>query len=237
MGSDNPLTAPGVHSAAELTARLVAISKLLPAGDGLAYFNQMYEWVTEAVDTHLASTRDVFADPAWMGQLDATFGNLYLDAVRATSTNGKNLPRAWSALFERRGDTRLAPLQLALAGMNAHINRDLPVAIVSTCVQLGTSPESGSHHLDFFRVNAVLAEVEPTIRQLVEGMALDRVFPGLQDLVANFNMVKARETAWANALTLWLVHSVDPSREANYVDALDRLTGFAGRGLLTRLSP
>jgi hypothetical protein len=216
-----------------MAARLVAIGEVLPAGDGLGYFNRMYQLVTDAVNTHLGAS--AFADPAWIEQLDVTFGNLYLDAVRAAST-GATVARAWGALLERRSDDSLAPLQLALAGMNAHINRDLPVAIVATCVQLGTTPEAGAHHLDFFRVNAVLAQVEPPIRELVEDMALGRVFPGLQDLVANFNMIKARETAWANALSLWLVHSVDPSRETLYVDALDRLTGFAGRGLLTRLS-
>ena len=32
-----------------------------------------------------------------------------------------------------------APIQFALAGMNAHINRDLPLALVETCDELGGS--------------------------------------------------------------------------------------------------
>jgi len=34
----------------------------------------------------------------------------------------------------------LLPLQFALAGMNAHINRDLPAAIVATYGELGGVP-------------------------------------------------------------------------------------------------
>src|SRR5262249_3054040 len=120
-----------------------------------------------------------------------------------------------------------------------HINRDLVVALVTTCKDLRTEPEEGPHHADFFRVNAVLAQVEPAIRETVEGTALDeanRLFPGLQDVVANFNMIKARETAWINANTLWLLDRVAPDHGAAYLQALDHLTGFAGRGLLVRLA-
>jgi hypothetical protein len=230
------LSAPAVTTVGELAERLAAIQQALSPEDGLAYFNRMYQLVTDAVDQNLGAT--AFIDPGWMTCLDLTFGNLYLDAVRASVANPEAVPRAWAALLERRGDMSLAPLQFALAGMNAHINRDLPVAIVFTCSQLQTTPEAGSHHQDFFHVNAVLAQVEPTIRQTVEGMLLedaDRVVPGLQDLAVNFNMVKARETAWINAETLWILRELSPAREAAYLDGLDHLAGFAGRGLLVSL--
>ena len=65
--------------------------------------------------------------------------------------------------------------------------------------------------------------------------AADRAAPGLQDVVANFNMVKARETAWANGETLWALRQVSSSLEASFLDGLDHLVGFAGRGLLVPL--
>src|ERR1700738_5238460 len=105
-----------------------------------------------------------------------------------------------------RTERRSLPLQFALAGMNAHINRDLPVAVVTTCEEFKTSPDMGSHHADFERVNTILALVEPAIRKPFSNALLDaadRAAPGLQDVVANFNMAKARETAWSNATTLW----------------------------------
>jgi len=234
--TESVLTAPPVASTADLLQRLGEIQQALPPGDGLAYFNHMYALVTAAVAHNLESS--AFADPTWMTALDVVFGNLYLDAVRSSVEAPGQVPRAWAALFERRADTRLAPLQLALAGMNAHINRDLPLAIVRTCTQLGTAPDAGSHHADFERVNAVLATVEPTIRQSVEDMLLadaDRLFPGLQDVVANFNLVKARETAWGQSIALWRLQQVAPGEVPVFMDALDHLTGLAGRGLLVPL--
>ena len=49
--------------------------------------------------------------------------------------------------------------------MNAHINRDLPVALVTTCRELGLDPREGSpQHADFERVDALLARVERHVK-------------------------------------------------------------------------
>ncbi len=231
----DPLTDPPVSSPAELLVRLAGIQAALPATDGLAYFNRMYQMVTSSVDANLTAT--AFVDPAWMSQLDVVFGNLYLDAVRASVLTPDMIPGAWSPLFEERNDPGIAPLQFAFAGMNAHINRDLAVAIVNSCKQLRTSPDAGSHHADFEKVNALLAQVEPTIRRMLEPTLLgdvDTVFPGLQDVVANFKMIKARETAWASAQSLWVLDQFALDHGAAYIAALDHLAGLAGRGLLIR---
>ncbi len=196
----------------------------------------MYRLVTASVKQRVGA--GFFADAAWMSQLDIIFGNLYLDAVRASVQQPDQVSRAWAALLDRRTDTRVTPLQFALAGMNAHINRDLPVAVVMTCGALNTSPDAGAHHADFQRVNTVLAQVEPTIRQMFLDailQAADRAVPGLQDVVANFDMVKARETAWANASTLWTLRQLSAAGAAEFQDGLDHLVGFAGRGLLVPL--
>ena len=66
------------------------------------------------------------------------FAWLYFDAIAAADP-----PSAWRPLFasaERRG---ILPLQFAFAGMNAHINRDLPVALVETWGELGLEPRAG----------------------------------------------------------------------------------------------
>ncbi len=233
MQADTVLAGPPVNSIDELPDRLTAIDQVLPSADGLACFNRMYRLVTESVEQHVGA--GFFADPDWMSQLDIVFGNLYLDAVRASVQQPDHVPRAWAALLDRRADPRVTSLQFALAGMNAHINRDLPVAVVTTCARLSTSPNDGAHHTDFQRINTVLAQIEPTIRQSFSNTVLqsaDRAVPGLQDVVANFDMVKARETAWANAATLWALKQFSSASEADFLDGLDHLVGFAGRGLL-----
>ncbi len=227
-----------MNSPEEFVARLSAMDQAIAPADGLRWFNRMYGIVTSAVSANLGA--NAFADPVWMSHLDVVFANLYLDAVRASVLNPGSEPRAWAPLVESRTQPGILPLQFAFAGMNAHINRDLAVAVVTACKDLQSSPSAGSHHSDFETMNTVLAQVEPTIRQIVEGELLsdaDKLIPGLQDMVANFDMVKARETAWTNAETLWTLGQIAPAQAAAYLDGLDRLTGFAGRGLLVHLAP
>jgi hypothetical protein len=42
---------------------------------------------------------------------------------------------------------------------------------------------------------------------------------------------EAREAAWTNADVLWHLRAL-PALQQDYLGKLDRLTGFAGRGLL-----
>jgi hypothetical protein len=217
-----------VSSIADLLEQMTALNTSLPPTDGVACFNRMYQLVTQSVQQHLEL--NTFGDPDWIERLDVIFGNLYLDAV----TNPSTAPRAWAALIERRSDTRVTALQFALAGLSAHINRDLPLAVVLTCAERNTTPASGAHHADYQRINTVLAAVEPSIRRsFLDGLPV----PGLQDVVANFDLVKARHTAWLNAESLWVLRQFSPDRQAGFLDGLDHLVGFAGRGLLVPLLP
>ncbi len=108
------------------------------------------------------------------------------------------MPHAWTPLLEARSSRGIAPLQFAFAGMNAHINRDLPVALVSTCRELGVTLEEGSpQHADFERVNDLLATVEGEVKsQYLTGWlrTLDRLVhrvDRIDDVVAMWN-VQAR---------------------------------------------
>ena len=50
------------------------------------------------------------------------------------------------------------PVQYAIAGMNSHIEHDLPIAVVDTCRARGLEPDD--LHQDYEAVNDVLAQVE-----------------------------------------------------------------------------
>ena len=137
-------------------ARLRRIDDELPPSDGAAVFNRMYLTVTEAVAAGLDGGT-VFVDPAFMEQLDVTFASLWIEAYDA---DAHTVPRAWAALFERRHDRAVLPVQFALAGMNSHIEHDLAVAVVQTCRQRDTSPERPGVHHDYEAVNQLLAACE-----------------------------------------------------------------------------
>jgi hypothetical protein len=141
-------------------------------------------------------------------------------------------------LFEQRSRRGIAPLQFALAGMNAHINRDLPVALVTTCRELGLHLGEGSQeHADFERVDALLAHVEARVkRQYVTGWLawVDRLVHRLRridDVVAMWDVGRARDAAWTNGQALWALRD-EPPLASDYLLALDRMVGFASRGLL-----
>lgn len=234
---DSALTGPPVGTIQELLARMAAIDAALPPADGLACFNRMYRRITDLVLAQVGA--GFFSDAVFMDRLDVVFGNLYLAAVNASVAQPERVPSCWSALLERRSDTAITPLQFALAGMNAHINHDLPLAVVATCVDLTTTPDNGSHHADYERINAVLAGVEQQVRQSFESeplLLVDQAVAGAADVVVNWDLVKARETAWANATVLWALRQAAPGLADGFLDALDHLTGFAGRGLLIPLA-
>ena len=108
-----------------------------------------------------------FTDPAFMTSLDVTFAGLYFAAVNAAGDPAA-VPLAWRPLMEQRAVAGIEPIQFALAGMNAHINHDLPLAMVTTCTALATSPDAGSHFADYQKVDQLLDAAEQSIRQSFE---------------------------------------------------------------------
>jgi hypothetical protein len=229
------MATPG--SLAEVITRMQSTLGPLPKGDGVACFTRLYLSVTEGVQERLAGF--VFADPAFLARLDVLFAELFFTALDAASAKGAHdVPHAWAPLVEERSAHGIAPLQFALAGMSAHINRDLPVALVTTCTDLGIELEEGSpQHRDFEHVNTVLADVEARVKaEYLTGVlhTLDRLIhriDRIDDVVAMWNVSRARDAAWANAQALWALRG-QRDLEASYLAALDRMVGLTCRGLL-----
>jgi len=148
-----PVPDAPVASVAEAIARMEAIDAALPATDGVACFNRMYLVVIQQINSQISA--GFFADPVFMAQLDVTFANLYFAAADRLGDLAA-VPSAWLPLAERRDMAGIEPVQFALAGMNAHINHDLPLALVSTCEALATSPDADPHFADYQKVDELL---------------------------------------------------------------------------------
>lgn len=236
MTLEDVLRAPLPARVDDVVERLRAVEETLPEDDGVRAFTALYRAVTEAVDEQVRP--GMFADARFTRWLDVVFANLYLRALRAHVLGPKRPPRAWAALFEARSRRGVAPIQFALAGMNAHINRDLPLALVETCRALDVVPSRGCpQHADFRAIDPLLAETEARVRaDLATGLVgwADDALGELDSVVAMWNVRKARAAAWVNGETLWAVRDV-PFAGARFVVALDRLVGLASRGLLRRV--
>ena len=217
----------------DVVARMTAIDEALLPADGISCFNKLYLEVTKSVQTAVGQT--TFADPGFLTSLDVAFANLFFAALSAFEAGSPDTPHAWSPLFEARSSAVIAPIQFALAGMNAHINRDLPVALVDIFTAAGAAPsEESPQYADFERVNGLLAATEKQVKdQYLDGLArqLDAEFHGVDDVVATWSVAAARQAAWTNGEVLWHLRSVGPI-ERTYLTTLDRSVGFASRGLL-----
>jgi hypothetical protein len=214
---------------AAVVARMEDLAGTLTATDGVARFNHLYLEVTRSTDATLS-----FEDRSFLAALDVSFAGLYFAAVDAAAA-GRPTARCWAPLIAARYDARIAPIQFALAGMNAHINHDLALSLVATSEQAGIDlAEDSPQHRDYLKMNDVLAAVEARVKaEFLTGLVglADRVLRRIDDVIAMWSVVEARKAAWTNAEILWSLGS-EPRLSAAFADALDGSVGFASRGLL-----
>jgi len=221
---------------ADVISRLRTIEASAPAKDGVVCFARLYREVTESVAAQVG--RREFTETRFLETLDVRFAGLFFSALDSYGRDPSSTPSAWLPLFAQRSCRGVAPLQFALAGMNAHINRDLPVALVTTCRELRLDLlEASPEHADFENVNGLLAQVERRVKSAyVTGWLawLDRLLHRLHridDVVAMWDVERARDAAWTNSTALWALGG-QPPLAGDYLLALDRMVGLASRGLL-----
>jgi hypothetical protein len=220
----------------EVLQRLKAIEEELSRSDGVKWFNRLYLEMTQEVEELPPQHQDA---PPFLEKLDVVFANRYFAAYDAAG-DGK-LPagypfHAWKPLFEDRHKHGIAPVQFALAGMNAHINHDLSISVCETCEELGQEPrDDGPEYKDYNSVNSMISVVEKRMKKwMMTGLLkeLDRVFKPVDDIVAVWDVDAARAAAWTRAKVLWHLRELPPLRH-EYEEMNDSMTGFAGRALLT----
>ena len=137
----------------------------------------------------------------------------------AFAGSGGPAPRCWTATWDvaARGD--LLVVQHLLLGINAHVNYDLPRAVVEVA---GRGGDLAAVRPDFDAVNDVLADTYTAVLR-----DLDRVTRWANEAAAlgggrafNFSLRAARRQAWGAAERL---HPLDDAGRAAYAAELDRL--------------
>lgn len=219
-----------VSSVPEVLSAMRAIADAAPAGDGIGCFNRLYMRTTE----NIAKTIDEggFHDPAFLARLDVVFANRYFLGVRACLEGAADAPRAWLPLVESR-TRKIAPIQFALAGMNAHINRDLAPSLVDAIEDAWPEEESAARR-DYDKVNEVLAATEIEVKGILEGELLaeiDRAMGTVDDVLALWSIRRARGAAWVWGETLFALRS-HPRLAGETLLTIDRMAAMASRALL-----
>jgi hypothetical protein len=232
------LGAAPVRSVDEALEIMRAIDARLPDDDGVKWFNRLYLRVTAAVRAAVGGAE--FQDPVFLTTLDIIFANLYFSALSAALTDPAAAPPAWRPLFQARHSPGIAPIQFAVAGMNAHINRDLPDGIVESFLALGGDPlDDEIRERDFESVNGLLERVQEQVKgEFTTGKLdpLDRLAGDVDDAVAAWKVRSARSAAWTNAQVLWGLRGLPPLRD-RFFRKLDSLVGLTGHGLLLPRQP
>jgi Family of unknown function (DUF5995) len=168
-----------------------------------AAFLTTYHRTTRAVGKAIAN--GTFEDPRWVERWDVVFADLYLDALSAELGRGGRVSRPWQLAFSAPAD--LPPLRHVLLGLNAHVNYDLPQALLAV---IGTEEFADSRLLDrrrrdHERLDTVLASrVRAEDQQLnVGGRAFaDRLLAPINRAAAKTFLREGRQKVWQNAVEL-----------------------------------
>jgi Family of unknown function (DUF5995) len=216
----------------DVIAVMQRIDQTLADTDGLKWFNRMYLMVTQAVDVNPPD--DGWKDANWLLALDVVFAGFYLRAIAGYLSGDEAVPISWQVLMEARYNQGVDRIQFAVAGMNAHINHDLALALLATDAQTNVIPAPGSpQYLDYQAVNGLLNTLMPSELTM---LATDALGVLAQDtgkigrLLAFWDICKARDLAWNFANHLRGLTGLSRTVALN---AQDQMTGVIGRAILT----
>ena len=211
----------------ELIGRMAALLESLQAtGDQRRYFHATYQRTTVAVAEELK--RGGFTDTEWVERWDVAFADLYLDALQAALA-GRRPTRPWEIAFS--APERLPPLRHVLLGMNAHINYDLPQALLAVITdeqfddaELIARRESDHRAIDAVLASRVAAEDDELASVSGPGTLLDRLLQPLNRLATQRFLREAREKVWANAIVLSRARRQGPEAYAGVLAQLEELS-------------
>ncbi len=166
---------------------------------GLGHFNKVYLGVTTS--TIAALQEGQFDHTEEMETFLVTFAGYYKTALHQFISGDPSCPAAWKRCFKEAGrDSVFNWTKLAL-GVNAHINRDMPYALVTSDVL------AEEFYPDFLKVNALIAASAGGVvadlserSLLVNG--LKRVGRPVANLFQSSTVAQWRDTAWKNAEAL-----------------------------------
>jgi Family of unknown function (DUF5995) len=196
---DDIMIDPVAAVVAQMTQRL----DVLPAGSVQVPFLATYLRTTEAVGA--AVDEGLFEDADWVRRWDAVFAELYLsahDAQQAGVTSA--VPRPWRLAFAAPAE--LPALRHVLFGINAHINYDLPQALLAMIspAEFADDDVRARRQRDHERIDLVLgSRIGAEDGQLKAGQSrLDKLLAPLNRRASKRFLTEARQKVWHNATEL-----------------------------------
>lgn len=211
----------------ELIARMQALLEPLQAAeDPQRIFHATYLRTTIAVAGELKRP-GAFVDPEWTERWDIAFADLYLEALEKLRAGGQ--PSApWAVAFG--APVGLPVLNRLLLGMNAHINYDLPQALLAVITDeefddraLIARREADHKAIDEILASRVSAEDDELISVSGPEPLLTRLLKPLNQTGTKRFLREAREKVWANAILLSQARRLGPEAYTARLAELEEL--------------
>jgi hypothetical protein len=197
------------------------------AGDPKRIFHSTYLRTTIAVAEEIKRPGG-FADPEWTERWDVAFADLYLEALEQLQA-GEQPSRPWAIAF---GAGRGLPvLNRLLLGMNAHINYDLPQALLAVITddefddaELIARREADHKAIDDILAERVSAEGDELASVHGAGSLPDRLLKRFNQHGTRRFLREARQKVWANAISLSQARRTGASAYAARLAELEELS-------------
>jgi hypothetical protein len=163
------------------------------------FFLGTYLRTTQAVGRAIDRAR--FEDPEWVELWDVTFAELYLQAL-----DGDLVARPWQLAFD--APPELPALAHVLLGINAHVNYDLPQALLAVISddEFLDQKLMDRRRRDHERIDGVLAErvgaEDDELAATGVRTLIDRVLAPLNRLASQRFLRESRQKVWYNTVEL-----------------------------------
>ena len=221
------------------TVRQVALGlhslhvQMQAARDWRGLFVTAYVAMTDTIGQWIK--RGVFSDNQAMSRYVVAFANEYRSALNLSqSGQHENVPLAWRRAFEICDSRNASVFQCLMLGINAHMNRDLPYAVVAADINLNGRAAYDDH----MRINEILRLNIPRVRKQIAQMHGDQMpsrcgwASGLVDMVLSRRFSLDRKRAWKHALMLTQAHS--PPARIHVDRVIERYAALTGEAILNR---
>jgi hypothetical protein len=211
------------------------LDALSPASSHRRVFLQTYQRTTIAVGKAVEDA--YFEDPEWVERWDVVFADLYLEAHDADVDGRRaDVPRPWRIAFD--ADPDLPALRHVLLGINAHVNYDLPQALLAVISDDDFADDVilGRRRRDHERIDGVLSSRVSAEDEALGGARslLDRVLTPLNRLGSKRFLREARTKVWHNAAEL---HAARLSGKVAYRKRLAELEVLSAAKIADLLAP
>lgn len=198
-------------SIADLAGALRSRVHALPPDQGnRGLFASTYSRTTEAIGKAVAD--QFFDDNEWVEAWDLAFGGFFLRAFDAFLDDDlTRMSRPWRLAFSVSGD--VGALRHVLVGVNAHVNYDLPQALLAVISdeEFDDPRVMERRRADYERVDGILAGAvageDKMLKSAGVQVLLDRVLTPLNRLASKRFLRESRHKVFYNAHQLHLARA------------------------------